>query len=136
VILDAFEELSWLAVLVAAAAYFVLGAIWYSNAVFGKRYRAALGVPDQPATPPVAALLVNFIGWFVAAIALGLISTAVGADDVWDGVVLGLVVAVGFIGTTSVVNRMFGSENPKLMPINGPYTLIGYALMGAILAVM
>lgn len=135
-IFDVFSDLNWLAVLIAAAAYFVLGAIWYSNVLFGRQYRAALGQPDEAATPPVAALTVNFVGWFVAAIALGLISSAIGADSVWEGVVLGLVVAVGFIATARVVDQFYGAGNPKLMPINGPYTLIGYALMGAILAAM
>lgn len=135
-ILDAFSDLDWLAVLVAAAAYYALGTLWYSNLLFGRQYRAALGQPDEPATPPATALVVNFIGWFIAAIALGLISIAIGVDDIWDGIVLGLVVAIGFIGTTQVVNQFYGAGNPKLMPINAPYTLLGYALMGAVLAVM
>lgn len=135
-IFDAFSDLNWLAVVIAAVAYFVLGAIWYSNALFGKQYREALGRPDEPATPPVNALLVNLVGWFVAAIALGLISTAIGASNIGEGIVLGIVVWLGFIGTNRVVNQAYGADNPKLRMINGPYNLIGYALMGAIIAAM
>ena len=45
-------------------------------------------------------------------------------------------VAIGFIGTNRVVGRMYGADNPKLMPINAPYALLEYSLMGAIFGLM
>jgi hypothetical protein len=77
---DYFADLNWLAVLVAALAYFVLGAIWYSNMMFGKAYRAALGITEQ-GTPNPSLLVINFVGWFITATALGLVGAAAGASS-------------------------------------------------------
>jgi ABC-type Fe3+ transport system permease subunit len=135
-IFDLFSDLNWLAVLVAAIAYFILGALWYADFLFGKQYRAALGLdPEQTAKPEPGPMVLNLVMWFIAALVLGLVSLAVGADDWIDGALLGLVVAFGFIGTNRIVGNAYGADNPKLMPINAPYTLLGFALMGVILAV-
>lgn len=133
-ILDLLDELNWLAVVVAGLAFFILGSIWYSNALFGEKYRAAIGQADADVVN-VPAIVANLIGWLIAAIALGLVSEAVGADSVLDGIVLGVVVAFGFIGTNRIVGLMYEGRNTALMRVNAPYNLIGYALMGVILAI-
>ncbi len=135
-IFDALSDLNWLAVVVAGLAYFVIGAIWYSDAVMGKQYRAAIGQdPNSPAKMEPVALFVNLIGWIVAAAALGLVSVSIGADSVGDGLALGLVVWLGFIATNRIVAAYYEGPNRALMMANGPYNLLGYLAMGAILAV-
>ncbi len=133
-IFDYLSELNWLAVLVAALAYFVLGAIWYSNPLFGKQYRAALGVTEQ-GTPEPMMFVVNLVGWFVAATVLGLIAKAIGVSTVIDGIVLGLVAWVGFVVTNRVVAIYYEGSGWALARVNGPYNLLGYVVMGVILAV-
>ena len=130
---ELFDDLNWLAIVVAALAFFVLGSIWYTNALFGRQYRAAIGQEDGSPVN-VTAIVVNAIGWFVAALALALISKAIGASTVADGIVLGLVVSVGFIGANSVVAQLYEGSNRALMMINAPYTVLGYMIMGVILA--
>ena len=132
---DAFDDLNWLAVIVAALAYFALGAVWYSDALFGKQWREVTGVEmGENNRPDPTAMVVNFIGWLIAAIALGLIAHMIGADDVGDGIVLGLVASFGFIGTNRIVDDMYRKVDRRLMRINAPYTLLGYVIMGVILA--
>ena len=136
-ILDQFSDLNWLAVLVATVAYFVIGAVWYSDALMGKQWRAATGQEmGASGRPEPKAMVVNFVGWFIAAMVLGLISTAIGASTVLEGLVLGLVVSIGFIGTNRIVQGMYEGSNKALMRVNAPYTMIGYSVMGIILAVM
>lgn len=120
--------------LVATVAYFAIGSIWYSNALMGKQYREAIGAEEGP--PAVSAMVINFVGWFVTAAAMACVFVAIGVDSLGDGVLWGLIAAVGFIGMNRWVGQAYGGDNPKLMTINGPYTLAGYAAMGAILAVM
>ena len=135
-VFDSFSELNWLAVIVAAVAYFALGAIWYTDALFGKQWRAATGQEmGEDGRPSAGQMVTNLAGWIIAAIALGLISKSIGADSLGDGVVLGLVAAFGFIGTNRIVARLYeGRPSTALMMINAPYNLLGYAIMGAILA--
>lgn len=133
-IFDYLADIDWLAVLVAAIAYFIIGSIWYSNALVGRQYREAIGAEDGP--PDVSAMVINFVGWFVTAAALAWFFAAIGVDDVVDGMLWGLVAAIGFIGTSRWVGQAYGADNPKLMAINGPYYLVGFAAMGAVLVSM
>jgi Protein of unknown function (DUF1761) len=135
VLFDYFGDLNWLAVIVAALAYFVIGAVWYSNALFAKQYRAALGITEGAGTPPASLLIINFVGWLVAAIALGLVSIGIGADSAGDGAVLGLVVGVGFVLSHLVVTLAFDTRGYALAWISGLYYVIGFVVMGTILAV-
>ena len=133
---DAFGDLNWLAVLVAGFAYFVIGALWYTDALMGRQYRSALGLdPDVKGTPDVTPLLVNFVGWLVSAVALGLVSAAIGADSFADGLVLGVVVAIGMIVTQMLVTTGYEGRGNALFKVNAPDVIIGYAVMGVILAV-
>ena len=131
---DAFDDLNWVAVVIAALAYWVLGAIWYNDAVMGKKWREATGV--DMSKPTAQQIVGNLALWFIAALALGLISTAIGADDVLDGLVLGLVVSFGFIVTNRINEHLYVGGKQALMKANAPYALIGFALMGIILALM
>lgn len=131
---DYLADINWLAVLIATVAFFAVGSIWYSSALFGKQYREAIGQESE--TPEVSAMVTNFVAWFVAAAALAWFFAAIGVSDVLDGVLWGLLASIGFIGTNRVVGQAYGADNPKLMRINGPYNLIGFAVMGAILAAM
>jgi hypothetical protein len=131
---DYFGDLNWLAVIVAAVAYFALGALWYSDVLFGKQWREAAGQGDDPSMNP-ADLVVNFASWFVAAVALALITKGIGASTVGDGIVLGLVTSIGFIGTHQIVAQVFEGRNTALMRVNAPYNIVGLMLMGVILAV-
>ncbi len=130
-----FDDVNWLAVIVATLAYFALGSVWYTDALFGKQWRAATGQEmGESGRPEPAALVVNFIGWFVVALALALIAHGIGAETFVDGLVLGLVASIGFVGTNRVVTSMYEGRNAALMRINAPYTILGYVIMGVILA--
>ena len=135
-IFDYLADINWLAVLVAAVIYFALGAVWYSNALFGKGYRAALGVSeDAQGSPLGSALAINFVAWLVAAIGLALVIAATGTATLTDGLILGLVVGVGFVFTHMAVTLTYESRGYALLWISGLYYVIGFAVMGAILAI-
>ena len=134
-LLDAFAELNWLAVLVAGLVYFVIGAVWYTDVLMGRQYRAALGLdPDAKATPDPTPLVINLVGWLVSALALGLVATAVDADGVAEGIILGLVVGVGVIVTQMLVTATYEGRGNALFKVNAPYVIIGFIAMGVILA--
>lgn len=133
-ILDYFGDLNWLAVVVSALAYMVLGYIWYSNALFGKQYRAALGVTGE-GTPEPMMIVVNLIGWLVAAVGLGLVAKGIGASTAADGIMLGLVAWFCFVATNRIVAMAYERSGGALARVNGPYNALGFAVMGLILAV-
>ena len=49
---DVLGDLNWLAVLVAALAYFAIGALWYAPPLFGKAWMAAGGMATPGSRAP------------------------------------------------------------------------------------
>lgn len=130
-----FADVNWLAVVGAGFAYFVLGAVWYSDALMGRQYRAALGLdPDQAGKPESKSLIVNLIGWLVSALALALVMAASEASGVGDGILFGLLVGVGMVVTQMLVMTTFEGRGNALFKVNAPYVVIGYLVMGIVLA--
>lgn len=79
-----FEHVNWIAVIGAAIAAFVIGAIWYTP-LFGKRWQALQGIDpgSMAGGPPLGPLLAaNFVMTFLSATALAVIVTAFPADIV------------------------------------------------------
>ena len=90
---------NYLAVVVAAVAAFVVGAVWYSPLLFGKAYMEVRGMnPGAMADmrPPAGELLGEFAKNLVIAFVLAHFVVRLGVGD-WKGAVqLGLWVWVGF----------------------------------------
>ena len=133
------DDLNWLAVIVAALAYFALGAIWYAPPVFGKIWMAAGGmeIPEGQRPPPTI-YLVPLVGSLLSAIALGVIAVTTGTDTVSEGLMLGILVAVGFAIPIALVTATFETNKPKPMvwgAVNGGYHVVGNLIAAVILAV-
>lgn len=136
---DFLSDLNWLAVIVAALAYFAIGAVWYAPGVFGRTWAAAGGfdLPEAGNRPSPAIYLTPLIGSVLSAIALGMIAAASGTDTFEEGIVLGLVVAVGFAIPIALVTAQFETQKPKPMvwgAINGGYHVVGNMIAAIIVA--
>lgn len=131
---DVLGELNWLAVIVAALAYFALGALWYAPPVMGKTWMAAGGVemPADDQRPGPGIYLVPLLGSVLSAIALGMLAEATSTDTVGEGLVLGIVAAVGFALAIAMVTATFETSKPKPM-VWGAVTA-GYHGLGLIVA--
>jgi hypothetical protein len=132
------EGINWLAVIVSAVAYFILGALWYSPLLFAKpfiRYRfGEAGMPKNSESGQPLEYLFTFLIELVAAVVLAIFVKMAGAVTLLDGVAVGLVAAVGFAASTSFVYTIFSGPHKMLWVINTGYVLVAFAIMGAILA--
>ena len=137
--LDAIGELNWLAVIAGGVLYFVLGALWYSPALFGRRWQRAIGW-DPERTPPqmnAATYIVPAIAYTVIAIAIGLLARATGSDDVGTGVVLGLVVGIGISVMHTLGDAVFDPNKPEpwtWFAITAGYHAIGQLIVAVLVS--
>lgn len=133
--LDTFGELNWLAVLVAAAAYFAIGGLWYSPVLFQKPWMETSGIDPQADSNTGAIFVFSFIFNLIGAVATAFLAEATGASDVADGILLGLVVGIGYVVSTLGVTQMFENKPGKLMLINNGYHIVGLIAVAIIVSI-
>lgn len=128
-------ETNYWAVLVAALAYWLIGAVWYS-ALFGKAWMSASGTTEEDVQKGAA---LAYLGSFVMMIVLGLVMSLwvdyYRAFDWKTGIEAGFWAWLGFVLTTGIINGLFERTKPMLYVINYSYHLVGCIVTGIILAV-
>lgn len=135
-IFDFFGELNWLAIVVATIAWFAFSAIWYSVPPLSAAWQKAAKVEMTGEGPPLALLFIpTLIGYFVTSIVIALISRAIGATEVMDGVALGVALGVGFGLVNALVGQVYESKGRSYWLINGINAIVAYTIVAVIVAV-
>jgi hypothetical protein len=134
-IFDYFGDLNWLAVLVAALAWFAFSAIWYSIPPLSDAWQRAAKVTPGEGPPLVMILVPTFIGYFVTSTVIALIATALSGDDVVNGLALGVALGVGFGIVGAVVNQMYEQKGSSYWLINGVNAVIAYSIVAVIVTI-
>jgi hypothetical protein len=135
---DVLGELNWLAVIVATVVYFALGALWYAPPVFGNAWMRAAGTVIQEGQRPGPAIYFTpLIGYFIAVIATAMLAQATESDTFGEGIVLGLVVGVGYAVVAAAVEATFGNrpQNGVWFVITASYNLVGLLIAAVIVSV-
>ncbi|HET6744893.1 MAG TPA: DUF1761 domain-containing protein [Candidatus Limnocylindria bacterium] len=134
------STINWLAVIVGTVIYFALGALWYSPVLFAKPWQRSIGW-DEAKTPPEmnpTSYAVPFVAYLGMAIATALLAAATGSDTFGEGIVLGLVVGVGFATMHSVVDATFDPNRPQpwtWFAITASYNLIGLMIVAVLVSI-
>jgi surface polysaccharide O-acyltransferase-like enzyme len=125
---------NYAAVVVAAIAYWILGAIWYA-VLFGKSWVALEGMTEaqmksaNPVLPYVVTLILNLL----IAYSLAQICIWRNANTIGRGASVGVLLWIGFVGPVTFTTYMYELRPWQLFAINQFYPLFGFMLMGAIL---
>lgn len=130
-----FSDLNWLAILVAAAAFFATGALWYQPKVLGNRWMKTAGVDPSKASPNPAIFVGTLAAYLVMAMVLAVIARGIGASSVGEGLVLGLLTGAAFVGFQAWVNAAFEGRPMDLVLVNGGLGILGHVIMAVIVTV-
>jgi hypothetical protein len=131
------------AVLAAAIAAFVVGAVYYG--VLGKQWMAALEWSEAQKSAyaerrkmPVGPMIVAFVALLVMAFMLaGLIAhLSGGAPTVKNGVITGAACWLAFVITTIAVNYAFQQRKPMLTLVDGVHWLLVQVVQGAVIGLV
>jgi hypothetical protein len=133
----AFTGVNYLAVLFAAVAAWVLGAVWYR--VLSAHWLAALGKTAAEMKGPdgkpksYAPFILVFVAEVIMAWMLAGLLGHLGAVTLKNGVISGAFCWFGFVLTTIAVNNAFGGRKIMLTVIDAGHWLAVLLLMGAII---
>jgi hypothetical protein len=133
--------INWWAILVATAASFAIGSVWYGP-MFGKAWMAGMGLSEEQVKQLNAAKAygVTFVLGIVLAYSFSVIVNYVeawkGGALTWtDGLMGGFFVWLGFIFTVKVSDAMFGQVRMSAVVIDSGYRLVWMLVTGVIIAV-
>jgi len=119
---------------VAAIAYWVLGAFWYA-VLFNKPWTTLEALSDaqmknmSPVLPYVVTLVLNVL----IAYSLAQICIWRNANTLGRGASVGVLLWIGFVGPVTFTTYMYEMRPWQLFAINQFYPLFGFVLMGAII---
>lgn len=113
----------------------ILGFLWYGP-LFGKIWLKSIGKTREEMSGAGSAIAIGVVANIVAATALAWLYNAMETKDLATGIYLGLIVAVGFVITTSSVQGAYGDRNSTTALLYFTYNLVAYALLGTIIAAM
>lgn len=122
------------AVIVAAVAHFVLGAVWFT--VLSRPWLAAIGKTMEELTREGSATVgyvVAFAANLVIAWVLARLMIATGKTTLTGGMALASLLWLGFTATTMGTAFVFEARSIEGFAIIAGYPLVGMTIMGAIL---
>jgi hypothetical protein len=134
-----FSGLNLWAVLLAAAASFIFGGVWYG--LLSKQWMAAANISEErikgdggPSPWPFVITLIAQIvmSWMLAGVLLHLYKAGLPAN-LRNGLTSAFFLWLGFVATTLVVNHQFQMQKLTLTLIDGGHWLGVMLIQGAIL---
>jgi uncharacterized protein DUF1761 len=125
---------NYLAVFVAAVAYWVLGGVWF-GVLFSKPWMALehMTIEQAQSVNPTVPYIVAFLLGLLVAYFLAQLCIWRNANTIGRGASVGVLVWIGFVGPITLTTYMFEMRSKTLFAINEFYPLAGLVLMGAIL---
>jgi len=130
-----YHTFNHLAILVSAVILWILGAAWYSPALFAKPWMAMLGIGKGEGKR--AALYVGMIASLIGDLIL---SFMLAHFIVWShtvtwgrGALIGFIVWIGFFAAPNLPQGIYENRPFKLFAINNGYWLVGLLIVGALL---
>ena len=128
-------SINYLAVVVSAVVYWVIGALWFSPAVFGKIWMKGIGKTQDQLKEGFSymAFVWSFIWSFIAAYGIARFLVWTGGNSIGDGFVIGLLAGISFVIAPFVINNLFERRSKSLLVINALYHVVGLIVSGLII---
>jgi hypothetical protein len=128
-------DINLVRIVVAASANLLIGAVWYSPAVFGKKWMKLTGRKQSDIQKDATtSYLGNTVGAFITAFVLAYFVAFSEATTLADGALLGILAWLGFVVTSSLAKLLMQGGSKDLYVLDNGYHFLAYLVMGAILA--
>jgi hypothetical protein len=128
--------INFFAILSAAATKVLIGALWYSPALFLPSWLKLSGITEDEMKARMGkAVAVDIFGSLIMAIVLVHAVRYAGATTVAQGMVVGFFNWLGFVAVVTIGTVTYEGRPFKLVLLNNGYLLVSLLVMGAMLAI-
>lgn len=128
-------KINYLAVVAAAVATFILGAIWYI--AFNTAWMELSGVTEAQAEAgsdsAINAFVISFITYLLGAYALALLFKAMNVSTLQTGALTGALIGAFIVGGNIFTNNAYELKPIGLSILNAGFSAVSFAAMGAII---
>lgn len=125
------------AVIAATAFALVVGALWYSELLFGRTWAKLMGKKLADLQKSAGQMyLITALLWLVAGYVLAHFVQYTYADTWYEGAITGFWLWTGFSFAVGLIHTMFEGRSKLLFAINAGYSLVALMGMGIILVVL
>ena len=132
---NAFQNLNWLAIIVAAVSSFALGGLWYSPLLFAKRWMKETGITEE-STKNANMIKIFTLAFILALIASFFLAMFIGAEaGAGFGALAGFMAGLGWVFTFMGISYLFESRTLIHFLINSGYSIVSLTGMGLIIGV-
>lgn len=128
-------EVNVWAILVSSVVNMGVGVVWYSPVLFGTSWTRLSGAKMDEGTGRMVEYAGAYFSGLILAAILALVLSMTGIQTVWEGLIVALVVWLGFTAAPAFANTIFESRPFGLWGINSAYPLVSIVLMTVILVV-
>lgn len=129
-----FDGINLLAAGAAAIASFVVGGIWYG--VLGKAWMTAAGLSEEQTKPDPVTMATAFICQLVMAVVFAGIIYHTGETSIRSGIISAVMVWVGIVMTTQIINHRFQSKPWSLTFIDGGHWLLVLLVQAVVIGLL
>lgn len=129
------DQINYNAVLLAAVINMAIGALWYSDFMFGNIWRGAVGLSKDDMAGPVRTMaltaLMSLLLAFFMAVVLQWVGAPANGETGWQtGLTIGVGLWLGFAVPVLFIHLMFHQARKRLYAITLGNLLIAFAAMG------
>lgn len=135
-----FTNVNYVAVMLAAAASFIFGGVWYG--IFSKPWMEAAGMTMEDIKPSGGPVLAPYVNAFLAELVMAfmlagiLLTLGGGHANLKAGLVTGAMIWLGFVMSSLIVNHSFQGAKKALTMIDGGHWLGVLLIQGAAIGSM
>lgn len=124
--------MSILSVLIATMVGMVLGAVWYSPALFGNQWMQALGKTKETLGSATLPMIGSVLASLMTAVGVFAIHSLAGVDSVSQALMVGLVLALLIIFPAFLSDNLFCGWGRRLLLIQSGYRMLSVLLMSVV----
>ena len=125
------------AILVCFAVNMLIGALWYSPILFGNQWLKLIGKKQEDISKEDASksMTLSMIPALFSVLFLSIILAFVNTSSLFDAILMGSLVSVGFIGMSALNLVLFENRSIKLAILNTGYSFVSFNIAAIILTV-
>jgi len=132
---NAFQNLNWLAIVVAAVSAFILGGLWYSPLMFARRWMKETGITEE-STKNTNMIKVFGLSFILALVASFFLAMFIGAGaGAAFGALAGFMAGAGWVFTFMGISYLFEAKSMAHFLINSLYSVASLTVMGFIIGI-